>query len=460
VLRGLGTALALPFLEAMIPSSAHADAVQSSRLFVMFFPIGIWGTDYSGRRMGAWRPAGTGALSTLTLPPILEPLQSHVGDFSIVSGLNISDVAPSCGEHAASAASFLTVHEPPNWTKTVDNIDSMDQIIGHQHAATYGYPFPTLVTSPNSKSGQDSFAPMIWVPGYSGHISYWQHNHVEKYCDPLALFDTLFGASGVSAEEQAKIRAQKKSVLDYVMTSTNKLNATLGKDDQVRLGHYLDSVRDVEARLAASGGLNGVSPTRPPASVANPGDDRAFNNANYPDRVSVFCDLILLAMQAGLTSVGNIMLDAEFSTGGNGDGDTRVYTSVRDFQDYNGANVSDQHHSISHSNDVDARIAINRYQTTLFGRLIDKMKAIQEPTGTLFDTTMVLYGSGICDSSEHGHKDLPILVSGRGGSLKLGQHVWYTGAGRSLADLHLTFMQRLGVQAQSFSNSAGPLSEI
>jgi hypothetical protein len=219
-------------------------------------------------------------------------------------------------------------------------------------------------------------------------------------------------------------------------------------------------VRDVETRLTAGGSLNGVTPTRPPSSVASPGDDRAYNNANYPDRVGVLCDLILLAMQAGLTAVGNIMLDSEFSTGGNGDGDTRVYSSVPDFVRYNNANVTDQHHSISHGGDSAARIAINRYQTTLFGRLIDKMKAIVEPTGPFFDNTMVIFGSGICDSSEHGHMDLPILISGRGGGLKLGQHVWYQGAGRSLADLHLTFMQRLGVQTASFSNSAGPLSEI
>jgi hypothetical protein len=459
VLRGMGAAVALPLLEAMIPE-ARAATPDPTRLFIMYFPIGIFGRDFDGRRMGAWRPATTGALSTLTLPPILSPLEAYKSDFTIVSGLNIDTVAPSCGEHAAAAASFLTCHEPPNWEVNVDNTDSMDQIVGHQYATTYGHRFSSLVTSPNSKSGQDSFAPAIWVPGYSGHISYWQHNHVDKYSDPLALFDLLFpapSANDVSAAQQVR---RKKSVLDYVLASANRLNQRLGAADKARLGQYLDSVREIETLLVNATPPMTVHPMRPPASVQNPGDDRAFDNPNYPDRVSVFCDLVLLAMQAGLTGVGNIMLDAEFSTGGNGDGDTRVYTSVPDFVAYNNADVSQQHHSISHTDDANAIVSINRYQATLFGRLIAKMKSISEPTGTLFDNTMVIYGSGICDSNEHHHDDLPILVAGKGGGLKLGQHVWYQGTGRPLADLHLTFMQRLGVAATSFSDSTGPLSEI
>jgi hypothetical protein len=460
VLRGLGTAMALPVLEAMVPDAKAAAAAIPLRLYVMFFPIGVYGRDYNGRRMGAWRPASADALSGLTLSPILEPLNNYKSDFSIVSGLNIGTVAMSCGEHAASAASFLTVHEPPNWKVTVDNIDSMDQIIGHQYATTYGHEFPVLVTSPNSKSGQDSFAPAIWVPGYSGHISYWNHNHVDKWTNPLKLFDALFTGTDPTNQADVDEARRKKSVLDYVLASSNRLSARLGSEDKARLGQYMDSVRDIESRLMTAAPAMAVKPVRPPDSINGPNDERGFNNTNYPQRVDSFIDIALLAMQAGLTGVANIMLDSEFSTGGNGDGDTRVYTSVPDFTPYMSANVSDQHHSISHTDNATAIISINRYQTTRFARLIDKMKAVPELGGTLFDNSMILYGCGICDSNEHHHLDLPILVSGRGGGMKLGQHVWYQGKGRSLADLHLTLMQRMGVNATSFSDSAGTLSEI
>jgi len=141
--------------------------------------------------------------------------------------------------------------------------------------------------------------------------------------------------------------------------------------------------------------------------------------------------------------VGNIMLDAEFSTGNNGDGDTRVYASVPDFAAYNKADVSGQHHSISHSDDSDAIIAINRYQAKLSPAL-DKMKAIAEPWARSWTTRLVIYGSGICDSNEQPHADLPILVAGHGAAQDR-TAIWYIGRGRSLRPIctpHL--MQKLG----------------
>lgn len=459
-LKGMGVSLGLPLLEAMLPTAAHAASI-APRFFAMYFPIGIYGRSYGGRRMGAWRPSTTGALADLTLPPILEPLNNYKNDFSILSGLNLNISQAGYGSHAGAAAEFLTCTEPADWRNKVENVDSVDQIIGHQYAIKYGHKFPTLVTSPNSKSGQDEFAPNIWLPGFGGHISYWNKSHVEKYTNPLLLYDALFGGS-TTGPQPSQILRQKKSILDYVMNSSSRLAQKLGGEDRNRMQQFYDSIRDIEQRLIASQSTTTTAsvPPRPSSSLHNPGDDRAITNANYPLRVACFIDLILVAMQTGLTGVGNIMLDAEYSTGGNGDGSTRVYSTVPDFVKYNNADVSDEHHNLSHNGTSNQIISVNRYQVTMFSRLLDKMKSISEPTGSLLDNSMVVYGSGICDSNEHTQVDLPILIAGRGGGLTQGKHIWYQQNGLPLSNLYLTMIQKAGLSVSNFADSTGVLSGL
>ena len=256
---------------------------------------------------------------------------------------------------------------------------------------------------------------------------------------PRKVFERLFGEGG-SAADRSKTLKKKASLLDRVKSDISRLQRELGSGDRTKVSEYLDSVREVERRIqiAESGVAENPAPDlERPVGVP----------AAYADHARLMFDLQVLALQADITRVITFQLARETST-----------------RSYNEIGVSEPHHPLSHHGNDPKKIAkmakINEYHVSLFGYLLEKLKATPDGDGSLLDHSMYMYGSGMGNPSAHDHINLPILVAGGGADkLKGGRHIRYEES-TPLANLHLTLLEKAGVRMDSFADSKGKVEEL
>jgi hypothetical protein len=435
VLRGVGAAVALPLLDAMLPARAFAaDAAAPLRLAFLYVPNGV--------HMPAWTPAAEGPLAAL--PSILEPLAAHAKDVQVLSGLTLDgarDKGDGAGDHARASAAFLTgAHARKTGGADLRAGVSVDQMAAAKLGDATPLPSLELGCDAAMTSGQCDNA---YSCAYSANVS-WRTPSLpmSKENDPRVAFERLFGGPSVgeSAEERLRHLALRRSVLDLVGDDAKRLSAKLGATDRGKLDEYLSAVRDMERRIdrAAKGG-----DVAAPAGVARP----TGIPADYREHLRLMLDLVVLAFRADATRVVTLLFGNEQSN-----------------RSYGVIGVPEAHHEISHhGNDPEklAKIAkINRFHVEQLTYFLDALAAAKEGGATLLDASAVVYGSGISDGNRHNHEDLPILVAGRlGGSLAPGKHVRYP-AETPLCNLHLALLERVGVHAPKFGDSTGQLAGI
>ncbi|WP_224362963.1 DUF1552 domain-containing protein [Hyalangium versicolor] len=438
LLRGAGTLMALPVLEAMAPSLARAQAAGMAsprRMACFFVPNGMY--------PGDWYPTTSG--ENYTLSPLLSPLAALKNDFLVLSGLGNkpSHASPVDVGHVASTSTFLTgtsVAETP-----LRNGISVDQVAASQLKQYTRFPSLELGT----KSG----------------TSYVLHNNISwsanntpmpKEIRPDLLFDRLFEGmnSNQSAQELESRRRRRLSVLDAVKDDASRLQSKLGKQDQLRVDEYLTGVRELETRIEQTRPVQCTPGTKP----AQPADVR--------QQVRLMLDMMVLAFQCDLTRV------ATFMYGEAVDDASYPFLSV---QDTNGSTVavSQGHHTLSHdiaAGSLSQRMysAICKWEVEQFAYLLSKMKAVQEPDGTLLDNSVVLFGSGIGESNLHDTLNLPVLLAGRGGgTIRPGRHVVYKDymsyftAGVPITKLFVSMLGAVGVNVTKFGEDGdGPLPNL
>ena len=430
-LRGIGAALALPLLDAMIPSmSAQADTPVSParlrRLGFVYMPMGCDITRWS-----------LGECETLDeLSATLSPLAPVRENVSVVTNLELRNAYP--GTHATSNSSFLSAARAKRTESTDYHLGTtIDQIAAQQIGRETQLPSLELSMDLLSVVGQCDNG---YACVYQNCLS-WSSptTPLPSEAHPRVVFETLFGEGGSPADRRAALQ-RRASLLDAVTEELSRLQKTLGPGDRNRVDQYLESVRDVERRIQqaeASTAENPLPDLDRPAGVP----------ASYADHARLMFDLQLLALQGDLTRVVTFQLARETSN--------RCYTEI---------GISEPHHPLTHHGGDEEKIAkvaqINRFHVSLFAEFLEKLGATPEGDGSLLDHVLYLYGSGMGNPNLHDHINLPIIVAGgAAGNMRGGRHLRYEQP-TPLANLHRTLLEKVGVPLDSFADSNGKLDEL
>ena len=421
ILRGLGTTIALPFLEAMLPPLRAA--VKPTHRFQAFYVP-------NGMAMEYWTPKGEG--TALELSPILEPLAPFREQMIVFSGIKASWNYI----HAGASGSFLT-GTPRGGHNEIEIIAdvSIDQLLGRHFADQ------TQLASLEMSLDQPANAGAC-----TGNLSC---AYLDTLCwatptqplpmewNPRAVFEKLFGDSGSTDTASREQRLeQRKSILDSVTGKLANLKRELGPQDQSKVTEYTDAVRDVERRIQMAERQSSIE--LPPLEKPL-GAPPAFE-----DYLSLMLDLQVLGLQSDLTRVVTFMISKEQSP--------RPYPQI---------GVPEAHHPLSHHNNVPELVAqmskINRYHAQLFSKYLAKLRATRDGDGSLLDHMTILYGAGISNSNAHSGKNLPqMLVGGGAGKLKGGRHLKYDNE-PSQANLLMTVMDKMDYPVEKVGGSTGKL---
>lgn len=414
VLRGAGAAIALPFLDAMVPA-AQAQAAAPLRMGFVYVP--------HGAVADKWSPAATGTDFEMSF--ILDSLKDYRSHMTIVSGLR-NKPGESPDPHGIKAGTWLRCVAPDGTANPDDGV-SCDQMAAR--ILGQNTPFPSLEVS-TVEGGAGSFASTIAFKTPSQPLP--------MEGNPRKLYYRLFG-QGDTNQERAAIGTETTSLLDYVMEDASSLNRALGATDRVMMSEYLDSVRDIELQMQKLAEQDLSHITIPDAPVGTPG--------TFPAHLDLMYSLMALAYQADLTRVTTLMSDREVS-----------------MRTFNHINISDAFHPLSHhQNDAAKMERLSRVQAwyaASFAKFVKTLSEMPDGDGSVLDHSILLYGSGMANSNLHNNDPIPSLVMGRGnGSIKGGQHLKYA-QDTPLANLMLTLLDRGGIPLERFGNSTGLLSEV
>ena len=435
VLKGAGVALGLPLLDAMIPAAtALANTAASPRLRAGFFyiPHGaiMWNTVF-GPEMDRWTPSGAG--DSFKLSPILAPLEAHKR--YVTSFGNIENRAPMSSVHTLVPATWLSGVRPDEKATGAKMAPTIDQMIAEQIGKDNVLPSLEVASETTSQSAACGTGACY----YSSTLSFRNATTpLPMEFNPRKVFVQLFGA-GDTPEERATLSHRRASVLDMINGRANELKADLGSTDRAVLDGYLESVRETERRVekASQRDLTGIDlPDTPIGELAD-----------FDAQVKLMFDLIALAYQADITRVASYIMVAE--------GTNRTYNHI---------GVSDAFHPLSHHANnkerIEKLVKVQHYHVERFAEFVDKLAKTPDGEGSLLDHSMLMYGSNMSNSDRHNNYPLPIiLVGGARGALKGGQHVQlpeYT----TLSNLHLTVLNKAGVEAKAIGDSSGAIAGV
>jgi hypothetical protein len=434
-LRGVGTVLALPVLDAMVPAFARAASSAPARMAILYFPNGV--------QMDTWHIETAAPIARLpeVLPRTLEPLTAYRNDITVLSGLTVNGgraLGDGPGDHGRAGASYLTgAHPKKTFGKDLQAGVSMDQFA----ASTIGNQTRFASLELGCEEGiQGGNCDNGYSCAYSNSIS-WRTPSTPNPPEirPRAVFERLFGSGEVEKDpvKRARLEKYQKSVLDSVVNDAKRLHGTLGASDRRKLDEYMYAVRDIETRIQRTESVNAVNPNieKPISSVPE----------NYDEHTALMFDLMLAAFQTDSTRIITFLMALEQSN--------RAYREI---------GIADSHHGLTHhggdKEKIEKCIKINQFQVEQFAKFIDRLKATKDGDGTLFDHVMVTYGSGL--SKDHDHDNLPTVITGRGNGLfNLGRHVTYANE-TPLANLHVAMMNQMGIPAESFADSNGKLGYL
>lgn len=431
-LRGVGAALALPLLDSMVPARAFGAAaarVTPVRMAFVFFP--------NGAIMPNWMPSGEG--SEWELSQTLAPLSAMKHKLNVISGLahvHGRGGKDGAGDHARSAATFLTAARPLKSSTTIRLGQSVDQVAASQLAGQTKLPSIELGISPSRNAGACDSG---YSCAYQSNISWKSETQpMPKETLPRMAFERLFGNG-----EDPKVREERnywrRSILDLVADDTNKLVKRVGQQDRVKLDEYLTTVREVEQRIEQTEREDAAA--RPEIDLPE-GRPEAFE-----EHCRLMMDLLVLGFQTDSTRVATLMLD--------GEGSNRAYKAI---------GVKDGHHELSHHRNDEEKVAqlrkIDHHLVTQFAYLLDRLEGIAEGEGTLLDHSMIVYGSGISDGNRHRHDDLPIIMAGSaGGKVQTNRYV-RAPENTPMANLFLTMLDLMGTPIDSLGDSSGRFKEL
>jgi hypothetical protein len=435
ILKGLGAAIALPALDAMIPALSAASKVSGvapRRMAFMYVPNGII--------MDQYTPATAGADYQMTR--LLEPLAAYREDFMVLSGLTLNGgraLGDGAGDHARAASSFLTSAHPVKTSGADIKVGvSVDQMAAQAVGDQTKFPSIELTCEDGRLVGSCDSG---YSCAYSNSIS-WRTPSTPNPAEinPRAVFERLFGEEDLDPATRAKRSFYNKSILDFVSDDTRRLQGNLGATDRRKLDEYLYSVREIEQRIQKA--------EKDSANMPTPNMERpAGVPVDFAEHARLMFDLMVASFQTDMTRIATFMIGRE--------GSGRAYREI---------GISDSHHPLTHHRNnpemIEKVAQINKYHMEQFAYFLGKLKATQDGDGTLLDHSMIVYGSGLSDGNRHQHDHLPVLLAGHGsGTIKPGRHVIYP-VETPMANLYVSMLDRMNVKRESFGDSKAELDQL
>ena len=442
VLRGLGgSVVALPFLDIMRgwkPARAGATGVGGfpKRFLVWYTPNGTVPQNF-------WP---TGTETNFTLSPILQPLQRHKDDLLILRGIDMSSAFSGPGDaHQKGTGQCLTATELQEGDFAGD--------AGESAGWANGISADQLIAS---HIGQDTLFPSIELgvavqgSDVGARISYRGPGQpVPPQNSPHAAFTRMFGDAAADPAAVARKAAQRKAVLDSVAGDYNKLRSKLGGGDRDKLDIHMEAISDIQKRLDK--GTVQFGGQCQPLVLGEPVE--ASRYINMPVVGQLQMDLLAMAFACDLTRVGSIMWTRSASY--------PVFTWL-------GPEVTDGHHSLAHKGDeqtekVEHNTRVNAWYAEQLAYLIDKLKAIPEGDGTVFDNTVILWTDEQSRGNNHDRREMPYFLAGSaGGHFDTGRYVTMTSE-TAHSRLLVSLLNAFGIQQNEFGNpeyGTGPLTGI
>ncbi|MDQ3331540.1 MAG: DUF1552 domain-containing protein, partial [Planctomycetota bacterium] len=393
----------------------------------------------NGTIPGRWQPTTAGADWEMT--PSLEPLADLRKDFSIFTGLaqhNAKSLGDGAGDHARSAASFLTGAHPVKTDGANIRVGkSIDQFAAEHLGRETRLPSIELGTEAGRNAGSCDSG---YSCAYSNSISWKSPTQpMAKEINPRLAFERLFGNGGGSGAAREKRMFYRKSILDMVAADAAELKKSVGQNDRQKLDEYFTSVREIEQRIERLRHAPKIAPPDFTTPEQPPKDTR--------EHIRLMFDLMVLAFQSDVTRIATFMLANE--------GSNRTYPMV---------GVSDAHHGLSHHQNDKEKIEkiaqIDRFFVEEFAYFLKRLRETKDGEKNLLDNSLVLYGCAIGDGNRHNHDQLPIILAGRGGGkVRPGRHIKLEHE-TPLNNLFLSMVGTAGLEAKEFGDSTGPLKGL
>ena len=425
--------MALPFLDAMVPAGtalAQTAAVPKLRTGFFYIPHGaIMGNTSHGPSLDKWTPSGSGA--TFKLSPILaslEPYKKYVSSFG-----NLQNAATAGSVHSFTPATWLSATRPDTGAPRAHMATTLDQVI----AKIIGQetPLPSLEVA-----AETTVQSAAGGGGYYSTLSFRDaESPLPMEPNPRKVFLQLFG-EGDTPQERATINTRTNSLLDLILEGTKSLKGNLGNGDRAVLDGYLESVREVERRTQKAAAKDLSAFTIPEAPVGE--------LDSFAEQVTLMFDLVALAYQADLTRVASYIMAAE--------GTNRTYNHI---------GIPDSFHPVSHhANDltrIEKLAKIQAWHLEQFAGFVKKMAETPDGQGSLLDHSIFMYGSNMSNSDRHDNYPEPnIVVGGGSGKMKLGGQHLVLPERTPIANLHLTLLQKVGVERDTFGDSTGTIADV
>ena len=437
ILRGAGAALALPFLEAMVPARtalAQTAANPKPRFVGLFVP--------HGAAPGYWVPDKVGALGT-ELPYIYKSLEPLRDQTVILSGLHSRSAEPPPGVTGADhwvAAAFMCADKPKKTAGAdVQAGTTIDQLIAQKIGSESL--LPSLQMAVEDPGANSSNCGEGYSCVYTNTISWaTPTSPLPMELNPQVVFERMFG-DGTTVEQRAARRKRDQSILDSLTASVSRLRGTLGAADRERLDDYQENVRAIERRLQIAMKASVVAPENIEVPVGVP--------QTFDEHIKLQFDLLALAFEADITRVGTLLFARDL-TG-------RTYPASEA--------PTSGFHGVSHHGEDPRRILdlakINQYHVAMVAHLASNLASKKEGDGTLLDHSMILFGSNMGNSNQHVHHDVPhILVGGANGKLKGGRHLAYPSKQVPTGNLLVSILDKFDIQQDSIGDSTGRLEEL
>ena len=424
-IRGIGAAVALPFLDAMVPAM-RAQTKGAPRFAAIYCG--------NGANMFDWTPAAEGV--GFEFSPILKPIEAFRDRTLVVTGLDnfqATDQGDVGGQHPRAAPAFMScVHPKQTEGADVQAGTTIDQLIAQQICRDTKLPSLEVSVDRNDVVGACDHG---YACAYMNSMS-WRNptTPLPSETNPRFVFERMFGIGSTAEERLARVK-EDRSILDGLTQEIAHLRGRLGAHDRTKLGQYFDAVRDVEQRIAKAESTNSdFAVPEQPVGVPE----------TFKEYIELMFDLQVLAFQADITRVSSLMMARENVN--------RAYPEI---------GLPEAHHSISHHGNnpekMKAYTKLNTYHIETLGYFLKKLQETADSDGNLLDNTVVLWGSGMSDGNVHNNFNVPVVVvGGRNLQVKANRHV-KSPKGTPLANLMLGVMDRFGVEREKFGDSTAEI---
>jgi len=433
-LRGMGVALALPWMESLPAFGGTLGAAKAAtpplRFGIVFFSNGVEPIHWWAKGSGATMELGQAAL----------PMMPHREDMVFIQGLYNATAAASSSPHLGrmNVLSGAEVSLDPSVIKVGT---SMDQVLASHIGGRTAVPSLVMGIEPNELRLEDGLS-MI----YGSSVSWVTPSKpATKEIYPSRVFDRLVGdGSG---------RALDRSILDEIRQDSQSLKPKISRTDNLKLGEYLESIRDIETRIARAAREERIEGWRP--SLDQPDMPRPKNELpqNVPDHMKLMLDLTVLAFQMDKTRIATLMLNNDLSQ-----------MNFKFLEGVQGALHLDLTHNGKAPDKEAMYLKTNQYHLQQFAYLTQRMKEIHEGDGSLLDHSILMCTSSLYDGDAHGANQLPFILTGKGnGTLKTGRILDYMDKGnenRKACSLHLSLMDRMGVNLDKFGDATTRLADL